>query len=322
MDQNNEFDTSVQQLWRIKYEEQRELFRSGLKFVHKKVIHGSNLVAYFNLQLIENKRQTEIVDPDTELVKDYDPQSENFLNFDANETLLSIDIDNSKIQSKMEAINTGTLIKLNVSPICSYHSLIVPYIDQGLSQVLSGFLTETILNIYKLTNSQNLRIGFNSILANSSINHLHLHLLYADQLFENAKFPIESYELNKIIGNEVWQLSQINNFPLKSYHLRAENGIGEKLQIILDALLSSNIPHNLFFTSASSVYIFPRKSQFEFIHDKTIKPAFIEFAGLILARSKQFYEQVTIKDIEEKFAAYSIVDFETLTNKLKNDLSI
>lgn len=74
-------------------------------------------------------------------------------------------------------------ILFNQYPICQNHSLFLLFADAGLPQVLSDELLLLMLQIYKVSDNQSLRIGYNSMGADSISNNLHFHLLYADAMF-------------------------------------------------------------------------------------------------------------------------------------------
>ena len=64
---------------------------------------------------------------------------------------------------------------MNISPIFPYHSMIIPYINQNLPQMLSPEIIEVII---KLSQEENIKILYNSIGANASVNHLHMHIIF------------------------------------------------------------------------------------------------------------------------------------------------
>lgn len=90
----------------------------------------------------------------------------------------------------------------NQYPLCLNHSLFLLFAEAGLPQILSDELLLLVLQIFKVNNSDSLRIGYNSMGADCIANNLHVHLIYADQMFadypkvgkndqDEASFPIE-----------------------------------------------------------------------------------------------------------------------------------
>lgn len=83
--------------------------------------------------------------------------------------------------------NGGHPVLLNQYPLCFNHSLFLLFADAGLPQILSDELLLLMLQIFKVNNSDSLRIGYNSMGADSIANNLHFHLIYADLMFKD--FP-------------------------------------------------------------------------------------------------------------------------------------
>lgn len=77
---------------------------------------------------------------------------------------------------------------INNSPLTKYHSLICPNVSENIPQILTlnsiRYVTDMILGF----DDRNYRIGFNSLGAFASVNHLHFHLIHIEEnLFvENA----------------------------------------------------------------------------------------------------------------------------------------
>jgi hypothetical protein len=72
------------------------------------------------------------------------------------------------------------VFKVNVSPAFSGHCLYIPFITKCLPQVIHSIdiLTNLMQQVYpEVCLGQNCLIGFNSIGAFSSINHLHFQII-------------------------------------------------------------------------------------------------------------------------------------------------
>lgn len=68
--------------------------------------------------------------------------------------------------------------------MCNNHSLFLLFADAGLPQVLSDELLLLMLQVYKVSDTPSLRIGYNSMGADCIANNLHFHLMYADEMFK------------------------------------------------------------------------------------------------------------------------------------------
>ena len=96
-----------------------------------------------------------------------------------------------------------SLLLINVSPIDIGHCLLVPNIEKVLPQqvqlvntwqpyILSRQITEesalAALHFLSLSTSPDIRIGFNSLCAHASVNHMHWHVYYqAHRLDSNSE---------------------------------------------------------------------------------------------------------------------------------------
>ena len=83
------------------------------------------------------------------------------------------------------------LLIINVSPLEYSHCLLVPDIDGCRNQVLTessiGLAIETVL----LSASPNFHVGFNSLCAFASVNHLHWHCYYNQYLLRIQTVPLQ-----------------------------------------------------------------------------------------------------------------------------------
>ena len=86
---------------------------------------------------------------------------------------------------------------MNVSPIMENHSILVPYIESNLPQMLSPELIELVM---QLDCQDGLKLLYNSLGANASVNHLHFHLMHLDTLDGLLDaFPIENTPLKPFL---------------------------------------------------------------------------------------------------------------------------
>lgn len=76
--------------------------------------------------------------------------------------------------------NKEDLVIINNSPIEYGHVLILPDINQHSNQVLTKYAINLALDVCYLTSSNEILIGFNSLNAYASVNHMHLQLYYLD----------------------------------------------------------------------------------------------------------------------------------------------
>ena len=58
------------------------------------------------------------------------------------------------------------------------------FAEAGLPQILSDELIVLVLQLFKLSDNPNLKLGYNSMGADCIANNLHFHLVYTDSMFE------------------------------------------------------------------------------------------------------------------------------------------
>jgi len=353
-----DFNELLKKSWLAAYEGKDKVFRSNLKNLHTKEI--GNYLALFNLALIENKRETQINFDDEEIKEDYiehfseqikitsnnvyknfDEAKFNFNQASPKEILFYVNLDEEAIitketvSKKEEEIDfeenqlddeisefSHHPVLVNISPICMNHCILPLFPAEELPQVIGSDILVLLLQAFKMSNSETLRVGYNSIGAYSSVNHLHFQLLYVDDLFKTGRFPIElgpkkeffrsslqniQDEINMYSAGVIFE--ELTEYPVKTLALRPLNpndDIGDiysSLSFVAGAitnlLLDSNIPHNILVSDKGTcIYISPRIYEKD-IKDDNMRCAWLEIAGVAICRNKKFYESIT-KDEYEK----------------------
>lgn len=74
-----------------------------------------------------------------------------------------------------------TTFLVNNSPLTKYHSLICPRINESLPQILTKESIEFAIDAITGFNDRSYRIGYNSLGALASVNHLHMHLIHVPE---------------------------------------------------------------------------------------------------------------------------------------------
>ena len=109
------------------------------------------------------------------------PFNENVFNFNkVNECEVLLRCQN-QLNDVAHSIHGTTTFLVNNSPITKYHSLICPRLTENLSQVITRECIEFAIDLMTGLNERSYRIGYNSLGAFSSVNHLHLHLIHVPE---------------------------------------------------------------------------------------------------------------------------------------------
>lgn len=176
-------------------------------------------------------------------------------------------------------------ILINQYPLGPNHSILLLFAEEGLPQILSDEILGLLFQIFRLSNTQHLRIGYNSMGAECWINNLHFHLLNSDSIFTSAltsiqTFPIEHAETKVFLESTLTHTApeEINmftigvsfalteNWPIPAFvikpitpaqtdeeqsDLQALEGsdptesVAHAVGVLLNILIDSNTPHNL-----------------------------------------------------------------------------
>lgn len=128
-----------------------------------------------NTERTSLRRKPQVI---TSVVQPFNENAFNFNKVSECEVLL-------RCQSQLndEANSTqGTITFLvNNSPITKYHSLICPRLTENLLQVITKESIEFAIDLMTGLNDRCYRIGYNSLGAFSSLNHLHMHLIHVTE---------------------------------------------------------------------------------------------------------------------------------------------
>ena len=184
----------------------------------------------------------------------FDINKFNFNKINSNEIIFKLNR-----QDENQTLNDDYII-INNSPIELGHSLLVPQLHSNLNQVLNLDSIKLALELIILSNSLNLIIGFNTVQAYSSVNHLHLHIYYLNLLNNNDSefpFPIQNITQAERIGPNLWFISD-DVIPIPAFSLQLcdfQNDIckfSKKIFSITDYFMKNEIPHNLVLVKSTS----------------------------------------------------------------------
>eukprot|EP00744_Colponema_vietnamica_P018440 GILI01026023.1.p1 GENE.GILI01026023.1~~GILI01026023.1.p1 ORF type:complete len:384 (-),score=58.95 GILI01026023.1:101-1198(-) len=321
---------------------QGNVFRSTLENYHSRVISGRlGLAVGFSQDLYNSKRVSNNVQR-TEVFEDFDPDAFNFNKIDPKEILLKINLNSSSTQyaehptevADWEEDGTHSII-VNTSPMALGHSLIPFYSKECLPQVLSPDVLLLCIQLMRLSQRDDLKLGFNSLAAWASVNHLHVHSLYVSEIFPDGLLPVEKAPLGFIcdcpgwIGNKMYnvRISELIGYPVRGFAVQAHSYIiqdesadseaseyqpidgnddGEWAEILADAagvivglLLEGGRPHNVVVCDKGrKLYIIPRQAQKFCFEDHSLCAAWMEVAGFLQARTKALYDRINEEEAE------------------------
>ena len=146
------------------------------------------------------------------------------------------------------------------------------------------------ISVLCLSDNQSLRLGFNSLGAMASVNHLHWHLYYLEYKLAIESLPIKNHLLqNWPIPTIVFEISEHNDYAINTV-------VQKTMKIIKFCLDSGQIGHNLFLTRTSSgtirLCIWLIEARFGAKNSIYINPAFCEFSGYFICKTEQMFDSI------------------------------
>lgn len=140
---------------------------------------------FFPSQLnVERSTQRRPPQQITSIAQPFDAASFNFNKVNDCEILIKC---NYRLHGRSDTDALVTFL-INNSPLTRYHSLICPRLSDNLSQILTEQSIRFAVDVLRGFDDNCYRIGFNSLGAFASVNHLHMHLMHIemDLFIENV----------------------------------------------------------------------------------------------------------------------------------------
>ncbi|XP_027052850.1 GDP-D-glucose phosphorylase 1-like isoform X2 [Pocillopora damicornis] len=215
------------------------------------------------------------------------------------------------------------LMIINVSPMEYGHCLLIPSVWSCLPQVLTEDALLLALEISMLSNHRGFHVGFNSLCAHASVNHLHFHTWYSEHpsyletadvslvcgnVFEVKDYPTTAFVFELAPGTDVGLVARTIH-KVSSYFIQEE--VAHNLHIIRGARCRPSNQRNGItqgdrdVCSVLRVFLWPRNpvhgaKELSSYESEKRPIAVYEFAGSLAIETRKTYESFT----EEKFVEY------------------
>ncbi|KAG2497289.1 hypothetical protein HYH03_004872 [Edaphochlamys debaryana] len=207
-----------------------------------------------------------------------------------------------------------SLVLINVSPIEENHVLLVPRVTERLPQALAPDTVLLALQFASQLRSPTFRVGYNSLGAYATINHLHFHAYHLP-----LAFPVETAATEPLPGAlaaplasalrkrrlPAVRVSRLVDYPVRGWVAEADGPVGPALEalaaVVGEAALrmqAANQPFNLFISDQGRrVFVLPQcyaERQAAGVVpaellDTGVNPASFEIAGhMVLKRAEDF----------------------------------
>lgn len=286
------------------------LFRYDVTACETKVIPGNlGFVAQLNEGRHLKKRPTEFrVD---RVLQPFDAAKFNFTKVGQEEVLFQFENgggDDSyflKSAPTTVADRAPNVVAINVSPIEYGHVLLIPRVLDRLPQRIDQESLLLALHMAAEAASPYFRLGYNSLGAFATINHLHFQAYYL-----TVPFPVEKAATRRIpladggMKSGV-KVSKLMNYPVRGLVFEGGNTLNDLADVVSGAciwLQENNVPYNVLISDCGrKVFLFPQcyaekqalGEVSQELLDTQVNPAVWEISGHIVLKRRDDYEEAS-----------------------------
>ncbi|KAE9606364.1 hypothetical protein Lal_00013636 [Lupinus albus] len=315
---------------------QRGLFRYDVTACETKVIPGEyGFIAQLNEGRHLKKRPTEFrVD---KVLQPFEENKFNFTKVGQEEVLFQFEAsEDGEVQffpnAPIDIDNSPNFVAINVSPIEYGHVLLIPRIFECLPQRMDCESLLLALHMAAEAGNQYFRLGYNSLGAFATINHLHFQAYYLAM-----PFPIEKAPTKKLATfNGGVKTSKLLNYPVRGLVFEGGDTLEDLSSIVSDAcicLQNNNIPYNILIAACGrQVFLLPQcyaeKQALGEVNgellDTQVNPAVWEISGHMVLKRKKDYDEASeanawrllaeVSLSEERFEEVNALIFEAITS--------
>ncbi|XP_073007491.1 GDP-L-galactose phosphorylase 1-like [Typha latifolia] len=287
----------------------RGLFRYDVTACETKVIPGdSGFVAQLNEGRHLKKRPTEFrVD---RVLQPFDPAKFNFTKIGQEEVLFRFEAGSGdkayfSESSSLDRNISPNVVAINVSPIEYGHVLLIPRVLDCLPQRIDAESFLLALNFAAETANPYFRLGYNSLGAFATINHLHFQAYYLSVPFPVEKAQTQNIPLVEDAAQSSVRVSKLINYPVRGLVFEGGNSLKDLGDVVANAcicLQDNNIPFNVLISdSGRRIFLFPQcYAEKQALHevsqellDTQVNPAVWEIGGHMVLKRKKDYEEAS-----------------------------
>lgn len=320
---------------------QRGLFCYDVTACETKVIPGNyGFIAQLNEGRHLKKRPTEFrVD---KVLQPFDGSKFNFTKVGQEEVLFQFKAsEEDEIHffpdASIDVGNSPSVVAINVSPIEYGHVLLIPRVLDCVPQRIDHKSFLLALYMAAEAGSPYFRLGYNSLGAFATINHLHFQAYYLA-----VPFPIEKTSTRKVMNlADGVEISELLHYPVRGLVFEGLCTLEDLSNAVSDAcvcLQNSNIPYNVLISdSGRRIFVLPqcyaeRQALGEVrpeLLDTQVNPAVWEISGHMVLKRKEDYEEASeekawrllaeVSLSEERFKEVKDIIFEAVSSAANED---
>ncbi|GAV89546.1 hypothetical protein CFOL_v3_32960 [Cephalotus follicularis] len=291
------------------------LFRYNVTACETKIIPSKyGFIAQLNEGRHNKKRPTEFrVD---KVLQPFDENKFNFTKIGQEEVLFRFEPSNDNKSHFFSSAplsadsSSPSVVAINVSPIEYGHVLLIPRVLDCLPQRIDHECFLLALHMAKEAADPFFRLGYNSLGAFATINHLHFQAYYLLMPFPIEKAFTRRINTAKGLQDRGVKVLQLLDYPVRGLVFEAENSMKDLSDVVARScifLQNDNIPFNVLIADCGQiVFLFPQcyaekqalgKVSQELL-DTHVNPAVWEISGHIVLKRKKDFE-----DLSEAYAS-------------------
>ncbi|XP_074584135.1 GDP-L-galactose phosphorylase 1-like [Curcuma longa] len=287
----------------------RGLFRYDVTACETKVIPGKyGFVAQLNEGRHLKKRPTEFrVD---RVLQPFDPAKFNFTKVGQEEVLFRFEAgeDHKSLfleHAVADETKSPSVVAINVSPIEYGHVLLIPRVLDCLPQRIDPDNLLLALHMAAEAGSAYFRLGYNSLGAFATINHLHFQAYVLSTPFPVEKAPTQKIPIENGLSQCRVKFSKLLDYPVRGLVYEGGSTLKELSDIVARSciwLQENNIPFNVLISdSGRRIFLFPQcyaekqalGEVSQELLDTQVNPAVWEISGHMVLKRKKDYEDAS-----------------------------
>ncbi|KAK6266650.1 hypothetical protein QUC31_017487 [Theobroma cacao] len=289
----------------------RGIFRYDVTNCKTKIIPGKyGFIAQLNEGRHLKKRPTEFrID---QVLQPFDDSKFNFTNVGQEEVLFRFEQSNDcKSHFLASAPVTAkpnyspNVIAINVSPIEYGHVLLIPHVLDCLPQRIDHDSFLLAIHLAREAADPFFRVGYNSLGAFATINHLHFQAYYLEVPFPIEKAPIQRISTEEGLQDTEVIVSQLLNYPVRGLVFKGGKSAQDLSDVVANTcifLQTNNIPFNVLISDCGKrVFLLPQcyaekqaigEVSQELLHTQ-VNPAVWEIGGHMVLKRREDYEDAS-----------------------------
>uniref|UniRef100_A0A5B7B8Y0 GDP-D-glucose phosphorylase 1 n=1 Tax=Davidia involucrata TaxID=16924 RepID=A0A5B7B8Y0_DAVIN len=289
----------------------RGLFRYDVTSCETKIIPGKyGFIAQLNEGRHLKKRPTEFqID---RVLQPFDENKFNFTKVGQEEVLFRFEPSNDKKSVFFPSVpvnanlNSPSVVAINVSPIEYGHVLLIPRVLDCLPQRIDHDSFLLALHMAIEAADPFFRMGYNSLGAFATINHLHFQAYYL-----SVPFPVEKSPTQRILRlpDSGVMVSRLLDYPVRGLVFEGGNTLHDLSDAVADScvfLQNNNIPFNVLIADCGKrIFLFPQcyaekqalGEVSQELVDTQVNPAVWEISGHMVLKRRKDYD-----DASEEYA--------------------